>query len=229
MMPPPDRAGDVTCCMLTSEFLVYGTAAGGLVQIVLGAGVAAAETRHSVALRVVAPNPTATRIGFIDAAGDAFVYNPVADDVHAVSAGAPTDAFVWDSADHGVFVLGTHDTLVTCMYSTASADGTTVAVVASSRRSADVLPLFMRSGQLTMAASGAARTQMLASHDTLAGGDPRKRFTQLLALNRLRGAFGCRARKAHVLMALRRCLGRCASTASRRRVGAAWPGGVGRA
>jgi hypothetical protein len=127
-------------------------------------------------------------VAFTDAAGDAFVHNPLTDETLPLAAHALVQAVLWDAADPAVLALCLKDSFVTCVLAWQTADGPAVASVASSRRPGDSIPLVLRDGAVTCAASAAARPVLLASHDAMLGSDTRKRFTQFVALNKLAGA-----------------------------------------
>ncbi|XP_022086384.1 WD repeat-containing protein 19-like [Acanthaster planci] len=117
---PEDGQGGITCHALTSDFLVYGTTNGELMFFYLEDWQFVNEFRHEVGIRKVFPDPSGTRLIFIDDKSDGFVYNPVNDQILEIPDFSPTvKGVLWENwpYDKGVFVAYDEDKLYTYLYS----------------------------------------------------------------------------------------------------------------
>ena len=110
LFPGPDGKGAITCCELTPEFLIYGTEQGGIHFFYIEEWQLVSEYKHEAAVRLLAPDPSGTRLVITDDRGYGYVYNPIDDSlVEIPDIGAGTKGVLWDQSplDRGVFV--THE------------------------------------------------------------------------------------------------------------------------
>ena len=110
LFPGPEGKCAITCCQLTPDFLVYGSAEGAICFFFLEEWRMVSEFKHDTSVRYLAPDPSGTRLAFIDDKGDGYVYSPVDDSlVEIPSMGAGVRGVLWDQflMDKGVFA--THE------------------------------------------------------------------------------------------------------------------------
>ena len=214
---PPERdadAGSATCMKLSEKFLIYGTSSGliSFYSLQDNSMLAGCELRHHIGISAVFPNASATRVVFIDATGEGFVYNPVDSHVMPIENFPPGVTLVlWDTIDSHVFVAATDTELCTYAYTDLSIHGPRVEMVGpltvedsgdidmqglSTELPAGYAPIVVNAGVVTCQMESAQLGRvMLGTHEMLhAEGNgsfqfTSERFTQALALARLKDAW----------------------------------------
>ncbi|CAL8084188.1 unnamed protein product [Calicophoron daubneyi] len=92
-----DSSAKVTSFQLTRDFLIFSTNTGKLVHFHLEEWAYLNEYHHSCGIESVFPNPTGTRVVFIDDRGMAFIYNPVLDYLVELPEFSPSvNRILWD-------------------------------------------------------------------------------------------------------------------------------------
>ncbi|KAL1529596.1 hypothetical protein AB1Y20_000539 [Prymnesium parvum] len=199
----PDKTDDrdITCLVLTKEFLIYGTQRGTITYFFLPDFVEISEYKHEAAITKLFPNELGTRVAFIDKTWKAFLYNPVNDYLIPIPSISPTtSAILWDQADWGVLV--SHDSKAFNVYAYAphSIYGPTVTPVATGIKYASGLtPIIVHNGTVTCQGSNGSITNVpLPTHEAInfvsqrGGAGPEKLktcFQQNLSLLRLARAW----------------------------------------
>eukprot|EP01116_Phalansterium_solitarium_P013666 TRINITY_DN3106_c0_g1_i10.p2 TRINITY_DN3106_c0_g1~~TRINITY_DN3106_c0_g1_i10.p2 ORF type:complete len:1339 (+),score=616.68 TRINITY_DN3106_c0_g1_i10:197-4213(+) len=198
----PEKEGDeasITCCELTKDFLIYGTSKGVIVYFSLSDWTQLSEYKHDkgLAIKGVWPNPTGSRIVFVDANNDGYIYSPVSDDqlVQIPKFPITVSRVMWDSADAGVFVVADLECEKLYTY-TFHAFSTTQAVatqIATSKPAERYVAVLTHNGVFTaIGDTGLGVKITLASHEyiappnTLTVDKAKKAFNQCLALGRLK-------------------------------------------
>lgn len=198
----PEKEGDdsvITCVELTKDFLTYGTNKGAVVYFSLADWCQLSEYKHDkgLAIKGVWPNPTGSRIVFVDGNNDGYIYSPVSDDqLVQIPKFPPTVSKVmWDSADAGVFVVADAECEKLYTY-TFHAFSTTQAVatqIATSKPAERYVAVLTHNGVFTaIGDTGLGVKITLASHEyiappnTLTVDKAKKAFNQCLALARLK-------------------------------------------
>ncbi|XP_071786835.1 WD repeat-containing protein 19-like isoform X1 [Asterias amurensis] len=166
---PEDGQGGITCHALTSDFLIYGTSNGELIFFYVEDWQFVNEFRHLVGIRKVYPDPSGTRLVFIDDKSDGFVYNPVNDQILEIPDFSPTvKGVLWENwpYDKGVFVAYDDDKLYTYMYSRETVRGPSVTLAATTKLPFAQKPLMLYNGEMTcQTQSGKTAMVQLNSHN----------------------------------------------------------------
>ena len=135
---------DVACVALTKEFLIYSTRRGTVAYFYLPDLVQISEFRHERAVLRLFPNELGTRLVFVDAEGQALLYNPVSEQTFAVPRpGSSTSSIVsvmWDSADAGVFVAVDAKSYHAFVHAPHSVKGGGVTLVGATKRASGSRP-----------------------------------------------------------------------------------------
>ncbi|XP_038055636.1 WD repeat-containing protein 19-like isoform X2 [Patiria miniata] len=168
---PEDGQGGITCHALTSDFLIYGTSTGELMFFYLEDWQFVNEFRHEVGIRRVFPDPSGTRLIFIDDKSDGFVYNPVNDQILEIPNFSPTvKGILWENwpYDKGVFVAYDEDKLYTYLYSRETVRGPAVTLTGTTKLPFAQQPLMLYNGEMTcQTQSGKTAMVQLNSHNFL--------------------------------------------------------------
>jgi WD repeat-containing protein 19 len=123
-----------TDCALTRDFLIYSTSAGCIEFFYLGEWTALDGCKYvhepggkgqRVPIKAIYPNSPGTRVIFVDANNEGFLFNPRSqDDVMRIPQFPATCVKVmWDTADWGVFVAVDSAEFATYVYSPLSIHG----------------------------------------------------------------------------------------------------------
>jgi WD repeat-containing protein 19 len=121
-----DSSYKCRCCVLTRDFLIYGTSVGSLEYFYIPEWVtlSGSEHRHEEGIKAIYPNAPGTRVIFKDNNNDAFLYSPVTSHVIKVPEFSQTcTKIMWDSADWGVFVTVDAQDFCTYIYSPLTING----------------------------------------------------------------------------------------------------------
>ena len=199
---PEDGQQDIACAALTKEFLIYATRRGAIVYFYLPDFVQIGEFRHERAVLRLFPNDLGTRLVFIDADAQAFVYNPVSEQIFAVprlGSSTSTVTVMWDTADGGVFVAVDAKSYHAFVHSPHSVKGGAVTLVGTTKRGSGSTPVLVHDGVVTaQSANGSICHTTLSTHEAIAavaakkgGGVERLKqcFNQNLALLRMSRAW----------------------------------------
>ena len=199
---PEDGQQDVACVALTKEFLIYATRRGTIVYFYLPDLVQTCEFRHERAVLRLFPNELGTRLVFLDADGQALVYNPVSEQAYPVprpGSSSSVSTVMWDSADAGVFVAVDAKSYHAFVHAPHSVKGGGVALVGATKRASGSTPVLVHDGVVTaQSANGSICHTTLSTHEAIAavaakkgGGVERLKqcFHQNLALLRMSRAW----------------------------------------
>jgi len=136
--PDPNKGGNfqVTDIAMTPEFFIFSTQAGRDVN--MGGTVEyfyldefcplpGNEYRHDIAITKVYPNPIGSRVIFLDAANNGFLYDPVTAHVIPIPQMPPsTNNIMWDHADWGIFMTNNKTEINVYSYSQLTMNGPVV-------------------------------------------------------------------------------------------------------
>ena len=215
IFPEREGGGRVTCCVLTAEFLIYGTEEGAVEFFYLTdwTPLSSCQYTHECGVVGLFPNPAGTRLIFLDDAGRGFLYNPVNGLLLPVPKLADgTRHVMWDSADWGVFVTSNAKEFSTYIHSPLTIHGPQIVQLGALdiRQNGDMImeprptrlphghsPVVVYNGIVScQVQNGTLATVALKTHDQLhnAGGRMsadrlRASFAQNLALLRLKEAW----------------------------------------
>ncbi|XP_059483099.1 WD repeat-containing protein 19 [Neocloeon triangulifer] len=109
VVPEDESDGRVSSHDLTNEALVYGTDMGTLAIFHLQQWRQVQRFRHSCAIKVVASEPTGSRVAFLDDQHQVFVFCPFTESLIAVSVSTSTEGLLWDSWSGEASFLATYD------------------------------------------------------------------------------------------------------------------------
>ncbi|XP_069781014.1 WD repeat-containing protein 19 isoform X4 [Narcine bancroftii] len=171
LFPEHDDKCRVTCHALTADFLIYGTDTGIIQYFYIEDWQYVNEYRHSVGIRKVFPDPTGTRMAFIDDKCDGFIYCPVNDSAYEIP-NFPTTVrnILWDhfTMDKGVFIAHDDDKVYTYVFHKGTIQGSKVILAGSTKLPFSHKPLLLYNGELTcQMQSGKINTTLLSTHSFL--------------------------------------------------------------
>ncbi|XP_048456883.1 WD repeat-containing protein 19 [Rhincodon typus] len=199
LFPGHDDKYRVMCHALTADFLVYGTDTGIIQYFYIEDWQYVNEYRHSVSVRKVFPDPSGTRMAFIDDKSDGFVYCPVIDTIYEIP-NFPTTvrSILWEhfTMDKGVFIAYDDDKVYTYVFHKDTIQGSKVILAGATKLPFSHKPLLLYNGELTcQTQSGKINTILLSTHSFLAGlkdlgpNDLQPMLTQCLMLKRFNEAW----------------------------------------
>ncbi|XP_052278623.1 WD repeat-containing protein 19-like isoform X1 [Dreissena polymorpha] len=158
----------ITCHDMTPEFLIFGTDNGGLFYFFIEDWQYVNEFRHVVGIRKLFPDPSGTRLVFIDDKKDGYVYNPVNDHLVEIPEFSPfAKGILWEmwGLDKGVFIAYDEEKIYTYMYSREHVMGTRCDLVGSTKLPYGQKPVLLHNGEVTLQTqSGKLVTIALDSH-----------------------------------------------------------------
>ncbi|XP_070553702.1 WD repeat-containing protein 19-like isoform X2 [Ptychodera flava] len=199
LFPDSDIDLRITCCALTSDFLIYGTDAGGLHYFFIEDWQFVNEFRHVVGIRKVYPDMTGTRMVFIDDKSDGYVYNPVNDATLDIPNFSPTvKGILWENwpLDRGIFVAFDDDKVYTYVYCKETVGGPKVMLAGTTKLPYAQHPIMLHNGEVTcQTQSGKTTTLMLSTHNfhekpsELPQSELRSALQQCLVLKRFKEAW----------------------------------------
>ncbi|XP_033108550.1 WD repeat-containing protein 19-like isoform X2 [Anneissia japonica] len=196
LFPGKDSDGKVLCHCLTPEFLVFGTDTGELYYFFIEDWQFVNEFRHVVGIRKLFPDPSGTRLVFVDDKSDGFVYNPVNDNTLEIPGfSATVEGVLWENwpYDKGVFIAYDDDNIYTYVYSRETIKGPQVTLAGTTKLPYAQKPLLLYNGEVTcQTPSGKTTTLQLSTHNfheklqDLSMDDLKEGFRKSLALKKLR-------------------------------------------
>ncbi|KAL7981697.1 hypothetical protein Chor_010892 [Crotalus horridus] len=192
LFPDTDEKSKILCHSLTSEFLICGTDTGLIQYFYIEDWQYVNKYQHSVGVKKIFPDPNGTKLVFVDAKSDGFVYCPVTDTAFEIPNLQPTiKGILWENwpLDKGVFVVYDDNKIYTYVFHKDTIQGTTK--VPYSHK-----PLLLYNGELTCQThSGKTNNILLNTHTFLGmlkdrGCDELKQMlTQTLLLKRFSEAW----------------------------------------
>ncbi|XP_043918872.1 WD repeat-containing protein 19 [Protopterus annectens] len=199
LFPSRDDKCKILCHALTADFLIYGTNAGVIHYFFIEDWQYINEYRHAMSVRKIFPDPSGTRLVFIDDKSDGFVYCPVNDTVFEIPNLSPTiKGILWEnwSADNGVFVAYDDDKVYTYVFHKDTIQGSKVILAGGTKLPFSHKPLLLYNGELTcQTESGKTNSVLLSTHTFLSGlkesgaDDLKRVLTQALMLKRFSDAW----------------------------------------
>eukprot|EP00039_Didymoeca_costata_P030876 m.31858 g.31858 ORF g.31858 m.31858 type:complete len:1357 (-) comp8355_c0_seq1:4546-8616(-) len=82
MLPERNQETErISSFALTATFCIYATESGKIFYFYLEDWTVVNEYRHTCGIRSITPDPSGTRLAFLDAIGDGFLYNPANDEL----------------------------------------------------------------------------------------------------------------------------------------------------
>ncbi|XP_041357231.1 WD repeat-containing protein 19-like isoform X2 [Gigantopelta aegis] len=183
----------ITCHDLTPEFLIFGTDKGNIEYFFIEDWEFVNQYRHVTGIRKVYPDPSGTRLIFIDDKSEGFVYNPVMDSVINIpELSSATQGILWDnsSSEKAVFVAYDSEQIHSYVYCRESVKGTPhitshymgyyepanfgatvcsqVLYVGSSRLPFGQVPILLYNGEITLQTqNGKLGTLLLDTHTNI--------------------------------------------------------------
>ncbi|XP_033742140.1 WD repeat-containing protein 19-like isoform X1 [Pecten maximus] len=161
----------ITCHNMTQDFLIYGTDNGGINYFFIEDWQMVNEFRHVVGIRRLFPDPSGSRVIFIDDKSDGFVYNPVNDQTLEIPKFSPTTkGALWEmwTSDKGVFITYDEEKICTYLYCRESVQGPQVDYAGETRLPYGQVPILLYNGEVTLQTeSGRLGTLLLETHAAL--------------------------------------------------------------
>ncbi|KAK3739122.1 hypothetical protein QZH41_010524, partial [Actinostola sp. cb2023] len=168
LFPDKESQGKVTCGALTSEFLIFGTDNGGLHYFFIEDWQYVNEFRHVVGIRKIYPDPSGTRLIFIDDKSDGFVYNPVNDATFEIPNFSPTiKGIVWENwaLDKDIFCGYDDDKIFTYVFYKDTITGPQCIMAGTTKLPYAQKPLMLYSGEMIcQTLSGKTSKLTLSTH-----------------------------------------------------------------
>ncbi|CAH1776664.1 unnamed protein product [Owenia fusiformis] len=198
----PDKDDSrITCHDITPEFLIYGTDSGGIYYFLIEDWAYVNEFKHIVGIRKLYPDPSGTRLIFIDDKSDCFVYNPVNDQtIDVPKFSSTTKGILWDQwpLDKGLFIAYDEEKIYTYVYSRESVNGSQCTFAGTTKLPYGQVPIMLHNGEITLQTqSGKVVTLTLDTHnspdDKPLEMDPvvlREALGKCIALHRFKDAWG---------------------------------------
>ncbi|XP_063074275.1 WD repeat-containing protein 19 isoform X2 [Engraulis encrasicolus] len=156
---------------LTADFLFFSTDTGLIQCFFIEDWQNLNEYRHSVGVRKIFPDPSGTRLIFIDDKSDGFLYCPVNDMVLEIPNFSPTiTGALWETCpgDKGVFVAYDDDKVYTYAFHKETIQGPRVILVGGTKLPFSHKPLLLHNGELScQTQSGKTNSVHLTSHSFL--------------------------------------------------------------
>ncbi|XP_041953534.1 WD repeat-containing protein 19 isoform X1 [Alosa pseudoharengus] len=153
---------------LTADFLFLGTDTGLIQCFFIEDWQNINEYRHPVGVRKVFPDPSGTRLIFIDDKSDGFLFSPVNDAVCEIPNFSPTiNGAIWETwpGDKGVFVAYDDDKVYTYAFHKDTIQGSRVILVGGTKLPFSHKPLLLHNGELIcQTQSGKTNSVYLSTH-----------------------------------------------------------------
>ncbi|XP_046667542.1 WD repeat-containing protein 19 [Homalodisca vitripennis] len=170
MFPDEGEQYIVSSMALTTDFLIYASDMGHIWYFLLEDWVQVTEFQHVISIKAVYPDMVGTRLIFIDAKSDGYIYNPVTDDLVLIP-DLPTSAagVLWDTwhPDRNVFIVYDSENMYTYIHIRDSIKGQRVVRVGVTKLPTDQIPLVLHSGEVTLETSGGKLNSVcLSTHTT---------------------------------------------------------------
>eukprot|EP01062_Namystynia_karyoxenos_P004675 TRINITY_DN11665_c0_g1_i1.p1 TRINITY_DN11665_c0_g1~~TRINITY_DN11665_c0_g1_i1.p1 ORF type:complete len:1497 (+),score=635.62 TRINITY_DN11665_c0_g1_i1:130-4491(+) len=188
IFPAKEDGSRVACMAMTAKFLILGASTGTVSYFSLDDwSFIGSDYRHhsGLGVRNIYPNPSGTRVVFVDDVGDAYLYNPIDDNAAKIERfSAHASSVLWDATDWGVFVACDNKYFTTYVYSPTSRFAPEVAPVPkvpvppSGEREPRVtekpfgfMPVLVHNGSMVcQMPSGSLATIVLATHHHITQG-----------------------------------------------------------
>ncbi|XP_073252735.1 WD repeat-containing protein 19-like [Porites lutea] len=152
LFPDKSNQGRVTCCALTSDFLIYGTDNGSLFYFFIEDWQFVNEFRHVVGIKKIFPDFSGTYLVFIDEKTDGFVYNPVNDATFEIPNFSPSiKGIVWENwpLDKEIFCAYDEDKVYTYIFYKDTVIGPKCILAGSTKLPYAQKPLMLYGGEIT--------------------------------------------------------------------------------
>jgi WD repeat-containing protein 19 len=137
---------------LTQDFLIYSTQNGCLKHFFLEDWQYVNEHRHVVGIAKVWPDPSGTRVVFVDEKSDAFLLNPVDDSVLELAHFPPNvRGILWEtwSLDKHIFLAYDEESMFTYVHCRDTVTGPACQMVGATKLPFGLTPLMMHNGEVT--------------------------------------------------------------------------------
>ncbi|NXY87829.1 WDR19 protein, partial [Alcedo cyanopectus] len=171
LFPADDDKCRILCHALTSDFLIYGTDSGVINYFYIEDWQFVNEYRHPVSVRKIFPDPSGTRLAFIDDKSDGFVYCPANDKLYEIPDFSPTiKGILWENwpMDKGVFVAFDADKVYTYVFHKDAIQGSKIILAGGTEVPFSHKPLLLYNGELTcQTQSGKTNNIYLSTHSFL--------------------------------------------------------------
>ncbi|XP_064636625.1 WD repeat-containing protein 19-like isoform X3 [Lineus longissimus] len=157
----------ITCHDISHDFLIYGSDTGGIHYFSIEDWQFVNEYRHVDGIRKIFPDPSGTRLIFIDEKSDGYVYNPVNDHVVEIpNFSNTTKGILWDKADKDIFMVFDDEKIVTFMYNRETVSGAKVTMAGTSKLPYGHVPIMLHHGEVTLQTqSGKVTMLVLDTHN----------------------------------------------------------------
>lgn len=199
LFPDKVNQGRITCCALTSEFLIYGMDSGSLYYFFIEDWQFVNEFRHVVGIKKIFPDFSGTHVVFIDDKSDGFVYNPVNDATFEIPNFSPNiRGIVWENwpLDKDLFCGYDEDKVYTYIFYRDTVIGPQCIMAGSTKLPYAQKPLMLYGGEVTcQTQSGKTSKLNLTTHffhekpQDLPKADLETSFNHCLALKRFKEAW----------------------------------------
>jgi len=195
VLPGKGQPGTIQALASCEQLVVYSTEDGKLVTYCPATAVVVDEYVHRCAVSRMWPNRAGTKVVFVDAASDMFLYTPVNGLAIPVFDGAEgsvrvAERVVWDSLDDDFFLVCGKKAVQGYLHSHTSVHGPK-ATAFQGQRIGDVVPMALLDGLLMCQVGGGGLTKdvlpthLAARHSS----GSRERFHALVRLGRLEEAW----------------------------------------
>ncbi|XP_076446829.1 WD repeat-containing protein 19-like isoform X2 [Babylonia areolata] len=177
LFPDPEQSDSyITCHLLTPEFLIFGTQSGSIHFFFIEDWQFVMEHRHMVGIRKIFPDPSGTRVIFIDDKSDGYVLNPVMDTVVDIPDFSPTvQGVLWEHwpLDKGVFIAYDQEKIYTYVYCRESIKGSQVVYAGHSRLPYGQVPVLLYNGEVSLQTqNGRLSSVLLDTHTHIFNENP---------------------------------------------------------
>lgn len=199
LFPDKGNQGRITCCALTSDFLIYGTDNGSLFYFFIEDWQFVNEFRHVVGIKRIFPDVSGTHLVFIDEKSDGFVYNPVNDATFEIPNFSPNiRGIVWENwpLDKDVFCGYDEDKVYTYIFYRDTVIGPQCIMAGTTKLPYAQKPLMLYGGEMTcQTQSGKTSKLSLTTHlfhekpQDLPQSDLQTSFNHCLTLKRFKDAW----------------------------------------
>ncbi|KAL3267293.1 hypothetical protein HHI36_011424 [Cryptolaemus montrouzieri] len=200
IFPNDNRDDNITCYVITADFLIYGTDSGDIIYFCLEEWNHANEHKHSISITHLFVDITGTRVAFFDVKSLGYIYNAVSDkSIIIPDLPNKITGVTWDSnmADRDVFIVFNENEVFTYVYVQYSIYDSYVKKVGHTALVSKQIPLLMACGEVLAATSGGQLTQIqLNTHNTILRANVENNlktwetyYNKQLALNRFNSAY----------------------------------------
>ena len=163
-----DIDDDITCCSLTSDFLIFGTQRGNIHYFFIEDWKFVNEYRHTCTILKMFPDHSGTKLVFLDEKLDGYSYNPVNDELFKLpDLPSRVTGVIWDScqSDNHVLVVFNEEVVVTYTLHRDIVTGEQVQCVGETKLPYGYRPLILYAGELKcQTQSGKLVNLALTSH-----------------------------------------------------------------